>query len=352
MLAFCYLFVNNASTTSRKDACMETANKDQSKAKGGIARAKALTPEKKKEIAAKAAAARWGGKQLKATHKGDFKEEFGIEVECYVLNDEKKTAVISQVGMGASLGLSPRGNAFPRFLSSNAMADYVSAQLREKIEKPIKFQWSSPSAQGPVEVFGYDVTILIDVCQAIIEAENAKALNHQQKHVATQARIILGASAKSGIQNLVYKLAGYDSSKEEVIAAFKAFVQEEAKKYEKEFPTELYAEWQRLYRITPPRKGKNWKEMHLTIDHIYFPLAKSNGKLLELLRSARNAAGDRNNRLFSFLNEIGARALRMQLGRVLEMAESSPNKETYEEKIAERFGGQLSLNIPPTYPIE
>jgi len=42
----------------------------------------------------------------RATHKGNFKEDFGIDVDCYVLDDEQKTAVISQRGMGATLGFS------------------------------------------------------------------------------------------------------------------------------------------------------------------------------------------------------------------------------------------------------
>jgi hypothetical protein len=39
----------------------------------------------------------------------------------------------------------------------------------------------------------------------------------------------------------------------------------------------------------------------------------------------------------------------MQLGRVLEMAESSPDSETYEAKIKERFGRQKEFEfmIPP-----
>jgi hypothetical protein len=35
----------------------------------------------------------------------------------------------------------------------------------------------------------------------------------------------------------------------------------------------------------------------------------------------------------------------MHIGRVLEMAESSPDKFVYENKIAERFGGQKELEL-------
>jgi hypothetical protein len=65
-----------------------------------------------------------------------------------------------------------------------------------------------------------------------------------------------------------------------------------------------------------------------------------------LLRAHKASGGDRAKKLFQFLNEIGARALRMHLGRVLEMAESSPNRDTYEQKIMERFGGERQLELP------
>jgi hypothetical protein len=323
------------------------------KAIGGKARAAKLSPEERKNIAKNAAIARWGVKPPQATHKGNFQEEFGFDVECYVLDDQHKTAVIHQRGMGAALGFSAQGGGrLTRFINGKTIAPYLGLDLKDKLSHPIVFKGLTTVSGEPSNkvLHGYDVTILIDVCKAIVAAESGGDLLPRQKGLAKQAHIILSASAKAGIKGLVYALAGYDATKEEVIAAFKLYILEEAKKYEKEFPTELYFEWQRLYNITPPQRGKNWKEMHLTVDHIYYPLAKSNGKLLGLLRSAKISGGDRNKKLFQFLNEVGARALRMQLGRVLEMAESSPDKKAYEEKIIKRFGGQLSFDLP-TYPI-
>ena len=80
------------------------------------------------------------------------------------------------------------------------------------------------------------------------------------------------------------------------------------------------------------------------MDHVYSPLARSDGRLLALLRESRESDGG-NKKLFQFLNEVGTRALRMHLGRVLEMAESSPNRAAYEAKIVDRFGGQTQLNL-------
>jgi hypothetical protein len=313
--------------------------------KGGDARAKTLSAERRSEIARAAVEARWAkaGKEPlpKATHKGTFKEEFGIDVDCYVLDDEKKTAVISQTGMGQAIGLSSRGNAFPRFLSSKAMAGFIGAQLSEKISQPLRFQWGSGGAQ--TQVHGFDATLLIDVCKAIVAAESEGRLNRQQTHVAKQAHTILGASAKAGIQGLVYALAGYDATKEEVIAAFKFYVQEEARDYEKEFPPQLYEEWYRLYNLPKPERNRPWKFMHLTVGQVYKPLAHSNGKILELTKAQRDSSQARWKRLHQFLSEIGVKALRTHLGQLLGIARVSKTKDQYERFVQQLFGVQYEM---------
>lgn len=322
--------------------------------KGGLARAAAMTPEELKARAQRGAAARWG-KPLVATHKGSFQNDFGVDVECYVLNDATRTAVISQTGMGRALGLSPRGNALPRFLASNSMKDALGADLSEKVKNPFKFQWGTPGApEGYLaNIHGFDAAVLIELCQAIIKADKDGKLDPQQKKIATNAAIIVSASAKSGIRDLVYALAGYDQTADQVIQAFKVYVLEEAKKYEPEFPAALYEQWYRLYQIpVHPGRGWPWHFKHLTVRHVYYPLAKSNGKLLELMRALKADGGDQRKKLFQFLNELGARALRIHIGRLLEMSESSANQAEYENKVAVRFGGQQELDLVLPSPEE
>jgi len=60
-------------------------------------------------------------------------------------------------------------------------------------------------------------------------------------------------------------------------------VQEEARKYEPEFPNELYMQWHRLYDIPVPVRGKPWHFKYLTVRHIYHPLAQSKGTIYALL---------------------------------------------------------------------
>src|SRR3954451_21599559 len=114
-------------------------SKKTARARGGFARAEALPPDRRSEIAKRAALARWG---LKATHKGNFKQDFGIDVDCYVLDDPQKTAVITQRGMGEALGHQKAGSgkAFLRSVMGPTVAPYLGAELVEKLENPILFQ--------------------------------------------------------------------------------------------------------------------------------------------------------------------------------------------------------------------
>lgn len=312
---------------------------------GGTARAASLSVEERRAIARKAATARWGGKPLVATHKGNFQKDFGINVDCYVLNDASKTAVISQRGMAQAIGLGEGGSRLPRFLGGKAISPYVGPELREKLENPLIFQGQVGGPETMTTVHGYDVTMLIDICKAVTSAEAGGRLLKSQEGIAKQAHIILNASAKAGIKGLVYALSGYDATREEVVAAFKMFVQEEAREYEKEFPDQLYAEWYRLYKLPKPERNKPWKFMHLTRDQVYKPLARSRGKIFEMTKEQRDLSQARNKKLHQFLSEIGVKALRTQLGQLLGIARISKSQNEYEQHFATLFGDQLMLNF-------
>jgi hypothetical protein len=315
------------------------------RAKGGLKVAEQMTPEQKADRARKGAQARWGARQLQATHKGSFQQEFGIDVDCYVLNDQNKTAVIHQRGMGQALGLGESGSRLPRFVSGKAISNYLGPEIRQKLENPIIFQGLSAGLGGaPSTVHGYDVTLLIDLCKAIVQAESDGALMHHQAPVARQAHIILSASAKAGIKGLVYALAGYDITRDEVVKAFKLFVQQEAREYEREFPPQLYNEWYRLYELPTPERGRPWKAKFLTIDHVYFPLARSAGKVYELVQAQRAKDSEqKSKKLHQFLSELGVKALRTQVGQLLGIARISKTKEEYEQHVKTLFGDQLEL---------
>lgn len=57
------------------------------------------------------------------------------------------------------------------------MAKYVSAEVRQKLENPIKLQWGTGGAGiPPVTIHGFQASLLIDVCQAIAAAAAEKEL--------------------------------------------------------------------------------------------------------------------------------------------------------------------------------
>ena len=86
----------------------------------------------------------------------------GREYDCYVLNDEARTAVISQRDMGAALGLGNIGSRLPRFISGKVISNFVGPELRQKLEQPVIFQAQVGGPEILTQVHGYDVTILID----------------------------------------------------------------------------------------------------------------------------------------------------------------------------------------------
>jgi hypothetical protein len=76
------------------------------------------------------------------------------------------------------------------------MVQIAGAELRAKFENPLKFQWGTGGAEAPPSVVhGFDVTLLIDLSNAIIAAEAAGTLPPQYARIARQSHIIVGASA-------------------------------------------------------------------------------------------------------------------------------------------------------------
>ena len=226
------------------------------------------------------------------------------------------------------------GDAFTKFAERPKMSKYIGLELMQKIKNPLIFRGSILASRI---LHGYDITILIDVCNAILQGVQDGTFKDSDA-VVKQARIITGASAKLGIKELVYKLCGYESTREEAIESFKIFIQEIAREYEQEFPRILYDEWLRMYSLEKPQRGWPWDIKHLTIKHVYYPLAKSQGKILELLRITKmQESKDKNKKLFQFLSTIGNKALRQHLGTLVGFAFKSSSDE-YEAKVIEKYG--------------
>ena len=210
------------------------------RARGAIARAEALTPEKRREIAKKAAAARWNEQIPKATH-GTPDQPLIIgdtEIQCYVLENEIR--VISQASFLQALGRHRKANvrqgeSLPAILQGKAINRFISQETIEK-SKPIRFR--TPAG---VMANGYRAEILPEVCEIYLKARDAGVLPANQEHVAKQADILMRGLAHVGIIALVDEVTGYqrDRARDALAQILEAFIAKELQPWIKTFPSEF-----------------------------------------------------------------------------------------------------------------
>lgn len=226
------------------------------KAKGGKARAEKLSPEARREIAQKAASARWSGASPDglptATHRGELNLD-GISIPCAVLDNGIR--VLSEVGitnalLGSRSGASKRlkkaheeaGAPMPIFLAPNILKPFIDDNLRNGPLVPISY------IEGKRVVQGYDANLLPLVCDVWLKARQAGALQRQQFNKAQSAEMLMRSLAKVAIVALVDEATGYQAERsrtalQELLAIY---LTEEKLKWAKTFPDEFYKQIFRL----------------------------------------------------------------------------------------------------------
>lgn len=313
------------------------------KSKGGIARAKSLSPEERTDIAKRAAAARWGlpedrGLLPEANSQGVL--PIGdIKVDCYVLKDGRR--LIHKRAMARALGLkSEGGNALMKTLGGKTLSPLMPASVRDKIDNPIVF---TPLSGDPAH--GYEATVLIDLCDALIDAE--PELLPSQKFLARQAEIIIRAAAKVGIVALIDEATGFiaDKRREEYREIWQECIRDEARKWEaREFPDDLFDIFYKTYGLkrTNPDTTQHPKFFAKLIrKYIYEPLLNSNGAILEILDEKNPvvyANGGRRYKMWQFLtDEIGLPAIRAQIWQFVGIGKGAKNKHQLTSRFYESF---------------
>lgn len=342
---------------SRENESTETANVDESisapeivtgKAKGGIARRDKLTPERRKEIAQEAAMARWkpDGSMPEAMREGVL--PFGdIELECYVLKDRRR--VFHKRGMAKSLGMkSQGGNVFLRAMNSKGLRSIIPEKLWEKLNNPIVFK----TINGD-QAHGYEGSVLIEICDALWEANRQKKLGPRQGDLARQAEIILRSAAKVGIAALIDEATGFtkDKWRDEYRELFREFIRNEHREWAKEFPDQFFDMIYSIYKL--PRKHKHKHPQffsHFIRKYVYSPLLNSKGAILELLDEKNPVVyvgGGRRYKLFQFLEEeVGMPALRAHVWQITGIGNATKTKEAFERGFNKAFpqsGTQFGL---------
>lgn len=333
----------------------------ESGAEGGRARAVRLTKERRTEIARQGAVARWAdnGALLMATFGNDDSPlRIGpIEMSCYVLSDGRR--VLSQRGLQGGIGLSRSGGKagarrVAQLLGSLSDKGFDTSDLIARVNNPIRFV--PPRAGNPAD--GYEATILPDICEVVVKADQAGKLLPQQRHIAEQCRILLHGFANVGIIALVDEATGYQDARarDALAKILEQFVAKEYRKWTRTFPIEYTRELCRLRKVpfptTPPFRLPQYFG-HLTNDLIYARLAP--GVLSELRR--KNPAikpGQRKHKHFQWLTEnVGDPRLREHLWKVITLMQVFAEWETFYEaieRILPRFSDQPLLAMIENEP--
>jgi hypothetical protein len=323
--------------------------------KGAKARNASLTASERSLIAQKAAKQRWDTPVLQASHGSpDHPLKIGdIEIGCYVLEDGTRvlsqSSVISALGKRRGGGTGRGTGTLAAFLRGSRIAPYVSEELFAMSESPIKFC----PPHGGNTAYGFPATILPEICDSILAARAAGALQSQQAHIAEQCEILVRGFARVGIIALIDEATGYEKERtaNSLAEILEAFIAKELQPWLKTFPPEFYEELFRLrgLKFTGGQVKRPWYFGHLTNDIIYRRLAP--GLLEELKRLAiKDDAGRLKHRLFRRLTKhVGYPKLREHLGAVVAIMQLSDDYCDFKVKL-DRLKPQHRAPLPLPFP--
>jgi P63C domain len=302
----------------------------------GQARAASLSPERRKEIAARAAAARWGITTREATKEGTLKIA-GAEIPCFILEDE--TRVLARAAFVRAIGRTGKvkgGRQFdeelqtPTFLTADNLKPYITSEI-DGNSKPILFRWKG------TEMIGYRAELLPDVCDVFQDAASAGVLRKNQHHIAEACRILGRGLTRLGIIGLVDEATGYqrDRADNALAKILEEFIAKELQPYIPTFTSEFYQEIFRLRGLEYPKDSVKRPQYFGTItnDIVYKRLAPG---VLEELRAVtpRLSSGRLSKKLFQRLTRTrGYPKLREHLGAVLTMMQLSDDWKDFMRKL-------------------
>lgn len=284
-------------------------------------------------------------KILNATHGSDktpLKIGSELEIPCYVL--EGGMAVLSSRAVQIAIGFPPTasGLSLGNLIRNKRLSKYVSPELSEILQNPIKFRRPGAGGTAPL-THGYEATVLIDVCYVLIDAKNDGAkLTPKEDLLEKQAEIVVRAFSKIGIVAVIYNVTGYQ---DQVVAGalndlLNKFLLDEAKKYTVTFPIEFYKQifrlnnwaWKAENAQKKPGVIGNW-----TKDLIYKRMAPGLLKELER-RNPKNEKGYRHHKHFQFLtDEVGEPKLREFFGGLMALARANTTWRKFYEMVERSF---------------
>lgn len=339
--------------------------KNPDRVKAGRARAKSLSPERRSEIAKKAAESRWGGELPMADYEGEFPLG-GTPIACAVL--QNGTRIITQATFLRALGRSRSPKAgtgvlstvdeLPFFLQAEALKPFISNDLMQSTT-PIFYRTKS-GGKG----VGYDARLMPLVAEVYLRFRDSELAEHGQipsryARMIGAADVLIRALANIGIIALVDEATGFqrDRASDALATILEAFIAKELQPWVRTFPNEFYSELFRLRGLEFPRDTVKRPQYfgHLTNDIIYRRLAPN--VLAELReKTPRRADGRFKHHLFRRLtSDVGHPKLREHLASVITIMKLSTDYPDFEQKldhIHTRYNETKPLALPKPVPTD
>ncbi len=313
---------------------------EAAQAKGGKARAAALSPERRAEISRNAALARWDGDLPIATNEGDFKLG-DAEVSSAVLKNGQR--IITQATFLRALGRSRSPKAgtgvlatvdgTPFFLQAEVLKPFISEDLMMSTT-PVFYK-----TLGGRRGVGYDARLLPQVAEVYLKFRDGEiarkngSVPARYRQMIAAADVLMRALATVGIIALVDEATGYQEVRDRhaLQAILDRFLQKELAAWAKRFPDEFYKEMFRLKRwptnpIHVKRPGVVGK---YTTNIVYERLAPGIVEELEK-RNPKDDKGNRKGRHHQLLtDDVGHPALAQHLYAVIGLMRASNDWDAF-----------------------
>lgn len=275
-----------------------------------------------------------------------------IKIPCYVLEDKRR--VLSGRGMQDALDLGQsHGSKLKQFMGRSVLKPFINNELAMALANPIRF--IRPGRGGKLAT-GYEATILVDICDVILEARDAGVLKtSKQIVIAKQCEILTRAFARVGIIALVDEATGYQEVRDREIlqAILDKYIRDEWAKWTKQFPDEFYKQMFRLRNVPyPPYSMKRPQYIgHWTNDIVYTRLAPG---VLKALRekNPRQQSGTRKRKHHQYLTEnLGIPKLQEHLSNIIFLMKGCTTWDDFRRRL-NRASPKYGDTIPLDFEIE
>lgn len=317
-------------------------------AKGGKARAESLPASERKEIAKRAASARWakaGKGEVEAEDNRDLLGPFTkpmlgpaekpysmfrgtlsigeVELQCHVLNDGRRVLTQREVVRALS-----GGRVSGSYLQN--IPGYDVASLPERV-----ILFTDP--HGPQVNHGFEAILLIEICEAYLQARDRKdgSLKANQENIARAADVIIRACARVGIEALIDEATGYQEvrAKNALQVKLQLFIAEQMGEWVKRFPDEFWVQLARLEGVKYSSRQRPWRWGKYVMRFVYNAIDPDVSKALADI-NPKPAKGHNHHQ---HLTGFGQKELNDHLQQVIAVMRLCNDMDDFKRKFPRAF---------------